>query len=378
MSREIPQGRLQALDILRGMAIAGMILVNTPGDWGNVFSPLLHADWHGWTPTDLVFPFFLFCVGMAIPLSLGKRMEQGGAIDSSIYRHTYKRTAIIFALGLALNWFPFYTVDWSSARIPGVLQRIAIVYLLAVLSFLHLEKRGRAWLTVGLLGGYWALMKLVPAPGFGAGDLSPAGNLAAWVDTLVFGDHVLESAQGPGDPEGLLSTVPAIATALLGIFAGEWMRSSRPPRQKLAGLCTSGVAGIVLGLAMGEWFPINKKLWTSSYVLLTAGLALALLAGIYWLVDMRKQGGWAKAFNILGMNSIAAYVGSGLLARLLYLIHWTGGDGSTVTLKGWLYGTLFEPFLPPQWASLAWALVNVGLWIGIAIWMYRRRLFIKI
>ena len=184
------KGRMVSLDVLRGATIAGMLLVNNAGDWGRTFAPLLHAEWDGWTPTDLVFPFFLFMVGVAIPLSFASRLERSGGDRQPLYRQIVRRTAIIFALGLFLSWFPFLGIDWSSARIPGVLQRIAVVYFFASLAYLHLSTRGRWWLAGGLLMGYWLVMELVPVPGFGAGDLSPEGNLAGLVDRLVLGAHV--------------------------------------------------------------------------------------------------------------------------------------------------------------------------------------------
>jgi predicted acyltransferase len=359
-----------------------MILVNNPGDWSRTFGPLLHADWHGWTATDLVFPFFLFVMGVAMPFAFKRRLESPGG-SQGLFRKVARRTLLLFALGLFSGWFPFVGFDWATARIPGVLQRIAVVYLFASLAYLHLRVRARVWLTSGLLAGYWILMKLVPVPGFGAGDLSPAGNLASWIDNLVLGSHVWLHAPGDGDPEGILSTIPAVATALIGVFIGEFLASRRSSQEKLRGLMITGVAGILLGLLTGQWFPINKNLWTSSYVLFTAGMALALLAIIYYVVDIKGHDGWAAPFRIFGMNSIAAYVGSGLLARILLNIKWAdpdgaGLEGATVTLQKWLYRSFVEPVFPDYWASFAWAMANVLLWLAIMGVLYRRRIFIKI
>lgn len=377
-AHELPRGRLLSLDVLRGATIAGMILVNNAGDWSKTFPPLLHAEWHGWTPTDLVFPFFLFVMGVAIPLALGKRIETANGDLAPLYRQILRRTALLFGLGLLLNWFPLFGIDWSTARIPGVLQRIALVYLCASVAFVHLGRRSRAGVTLALLGGYWLAMKLIPVPGHGAGDLSPEGNLASWIDAVVLGQHTWASAPGPGDPEGLLSTIPAIATALLGVFTGELLRSSRRPPRKLSSMLAAGVVGTLGGWGLAGWLPINKNLWTSTYAVFTAGLALLLFAGIYWLVDMRGYHRWAWPFTVFGMNSIAAYVGSGLLARLLHLIRVSDSDGGMVPLGRWLYQGWVERLFPDYWASLAWAVAHVLVWLAIMGWLYRRRIFIKI
>ena len=373
-----PKTRMLSLDVLRGATIAGMILVNNAGDWGRTFGPLLHAEWDGWTPTDLVFPFFLFMVGVAIPLAFANRLEKTGGDLGPLYRQIARRTAILFALGLFLTWFPFLGVDWSSARIPGVLQRIALVYLVASLAYLHLGTRARWWLASGLLMGYWLAMELVPVPGFGAGDLSPEGNLAGLVDRLVLGAHVWRYAPGPADPEGILSTIPAVVTALAGIFTGEWLRTKREQNEKLIGLFVAGSLAAVAGAVFGWFFPINKNLWTSSYVVLTAGLALLTLAVISYFVDLKKRDGWAKPFVVFGTNSIAAYVLSGLIAKILYRVRWTGVDGSRISLKTWLYDHCFASWIPDYFASLAWASVHVLVVLAVMWWLYKRKIFIKI
>ena len=373
-----PTERLGSLDVFRGVTIAAMILVNNAGDWGKTYRPLLHAEWHGWTPTDLIFPFFLFAVGIAIPYAFAGRLARSGGDRGPLHRQILRRTAVLFALGLFLSWFPFYTLDWSIARIPGVLQRIALVYLVAALAWLHLGPRARAVLAVVLLAGYWLAMTLVPVPGHGAGDLSPDGNLAAWVDQRVLGQHTWRKAPGPGDPEGLLSTLPAIASALAGLFAGDWLRSARTQGEKLRGLLVAGGLATVAGLALAPWFPINKNLWTSTYVVFTTGLALLLLAAIYVLVDLKQWHGWARPFAIFGTNAIVAFFGSTLLAKIALLIKWTEPSGDTVSLQGWLYRHSFGAWLPDYVASLAWALTYVLIWLGLMTVLYRRRIFIKI
>jgi predicted acyltransferase len=365
--------------VFRGVTIAAMILVNDAGDWDKTYRPLLHAEWNGWTPTDLVFPFFLFAVGVAIPYAFAGRLARSGGDRGPLHRQIVRRTLLLFALGLFLNWFPFFSVTWSSARIPGVLQRIAIVYFFTALAWLHLKPWQRASLFLALLVGYWLAMVLVPVPGHGAGDLSPDGNLAAWIDHLLLGHHTWRKAPGPGDPEGILSTVPAIATALFGLEIGEWLRSPRtPPRRKPLAFLSVGVGYMFIGHDLARWFPINKNLWTSSYVLFTAGAALALLGAVYYAVDIKRWDRWARPFTVFGTNAIFAFFGSTLMAKIMYLIRWPAGAGETVMLQTWLYRRLFDSWLPDYVASLAWALMFVAIWWGLTAILYRRRIFLKI
>ncbi|MFN2596032.1 MAG: acyltransferase family protein, partial [Pyrinomonadaceae bacterium] len=288
-------GRMASLDVVRGLTIAGMILVNNPGTWDAIYSPLEHSKWDGLTPTDLVFPFFLFIVGVSITLSLARRAEGGGG-KRDLYVKIVRRAVIIFALGLALTAFPY---NDAAFRIPGVLQRIAVCYLFASVIFLNTRWRTQAAIAVALLLAYWAAMKLVPVPGFGAGMLdSKEGNLAAYVDRAVFGlNHIWKQAK-VYDPEGILSTVPAIATTLAGVLTGHFLRTRREPVEKVAAMFVAGVACVVAGWAWNFWFPVNKALWTSSYVLLTAGFALQMLALCYWLIDIKGYRGWAKPFLV--------------------------------------------------------------------------------
>jgi predicted acyltransferase len=259
-----------------------------------------------------------------------------------------------------------------------VLQRIALVYLAAALAWLHLKARGRAALAVGLLAAYWAVMELVPVPGFGAGDLSPEGNLAFWLDHQLLGAHTWRYAPGAGDPEGILSTLPAIVTALAGLFVGELLRTRRTAREKLGYLLVWGAALAAAGLALQPLFPINKNLWSPTYVLFTAGAALLALGATYWLVDLRGDTAWARPFEIFGTNAIAAYVGSGLLAKLLLAVRWGEGAGGSVTLWSWLYGHLCAAYLPDYIASLAWALTHVAIWLAVMAALDRRGLHFRI
>jgi predicted acyltransferase len=365
----LPQGRLTSLDAFRGLTIAGMILVNNPGSWGHVYPPLLHAEWHGWTPTDLVFPFFLFIVGVSVPFSFAKRLERGDS-RRALFLHILRRSAILFGLGIFMAAFPRF--DLLDVRIMGVLQRIGVVYLLAASAYLVFKPKGRTLLLLGLLLGYWALLTLVPVPGYGPGDLSPEGNLGAYLDRLILGDHLWREMW---DPEGLLSTLPAVGTTLLGIVAGEWIRSGPSQSRVVQGLFLGGVVGVGLGSMWGWVFPINKGIWTSSYVLFTAGAAALLLGLMYWIMEVREKRRWAKPLIIYGMNAIAVFVASGLLARVMGMVR--VGEGGP-SLKGWIYQTLFASWAGPLNGSLAFAVSYVLFWFGVLWILYWRRIFIKI
>lgn len=434
--------RLLSLDVFRGVTIAGMILVNNPGSWSTVYTPLLHADWHGSTPTDWVFPFFLFIMGVAVPLALGRRLAQGHA-PRQLMSKVFSRTLIIFGLGLFLAAFPYFgwrapqpfalktvhylllsgailaifgrgilqqkrfsderfvrrrrwlgyialgiiTVmvalgfgyyDLSSLRIPGVLQRIALVYFFCSLIYLYLPHKGQYILTAGVLLLYWGLMTLIPVPGYGTASLDPETNLGAWLDRLILGTDHLWSQSRTWDPEGLFSTLPAIGTGMLGIFAGIWLRADTGAYRKVNGLLVGGVALIVLGQVWGMAFPINKKIWTSSFVLYTGGLAFLFLGICYYLNDVLKWKTWSKPFAIFGVNALFVYVLSGLVAKLLYLIKLPQAGEESISLQSWLYQSVYLQALDGKAASLAWALSFVLL-MFIPCWiLYRRRIFIKV
>jgi predicted acyltransferase len=365
-------GRLASLDVFRGITIAGMILVNNPGSWEAIRPPLAHAEWHGWTPTDLVFPFFLFIVGVSITLALSRRAESAGP-RRALYLKIARRAAVIFALGLVLAGFPFY--DLSTIRVPGVLQRIAVCYLVASVVFLNTRWRAQGLIAAALLVVYWALMVLTPVPGYGAGDLSVEGNLAAYLDRALLGRHTWKPLY---DPEGILSTLPAVATTLLGVLAGHWLRARRAETEKVAGLFVAGAFAVVAGWAWGHWFPVNKALWTSSYVLLTAGLALQLLAVCFWLVDIKGYRRWAKPFLVFGTNALAVYFLAELFARAVSLVTFARAGGGRIDLQTLVYEKLFASWAAPVNASLMYAVCVVLLWLGVAAVLYRKRIFIKV
>jgi len=355
--------------VFRGLTVAAMVVVNNPGDWGTVYWPLLHAEWHGWTPTDLIFPFFLFIVGVSLALS-----SRGTTVAGIV-----KRGAIIWGLGLFLAGFPFFNL--GTVRIPGVLARIAWCYVAAALvarAVAHRRDRGRLVLSVALLllAGYFLLLTVVPFPGGVAGDLTPAGNIAAWFDRTVFGRHVWRG--GAFDPEGLASTVPAIGTTLLGVLAGWLTKSAVSPRATVRGLLAWGLAGVVAGLVVAVWLPINKSLWTSSYALFTGGLASAVLAVCYWLLDARPAEHWravTEPFVALGRNAILLFVLSGLIAKTLIYLKW---PNPSMSLGGWIYASAFQPFAPPQVASLSFAIANLLLLYALLAVLHRRRIYLTV
>ena len=383
MSSPTQQGRLLSLDAFRGATIAGMILVNNPGTWGDIYPQLRHAAWHGWTFTDFIFPFFLWIVGVAMTLSFAKRVQQG-ADKKHLLLHVVRRAAIIFGLGLFLNGFPFgllfgHNFSWEHIRIPGVLQRIAVCYLIASTIFMYSDIRGQiAWI-VGLLASYWLMITLIPVPGYGAGILEPLGSLAWYVDSHLLASHTWAGAPVPGfDPEGILSTIPAIATTLLGVLTGHWLRTDRSREEKTAWMFVAGNFLLLLGAVLDMWMPINKGLWTSSYVVFMCGWALVCLAMFYWLIDVKGYTKWATPFVIYGMNAITVFVLSGLVAKSMGLIRWTQADGTVISLQRYLYTTLFAPLAGPLNASLLWAICFITVMFGVVWFMWKRKWFLKV
>ena len=372
--------RLISLDIFRGATIAAMILVNNAGNWSAVYWPLEHAAWNGWTPTDLIFPFFLFIVGISIHLSFTARRERG-ASRADLMKHAAWRALIIYVIGFFLAAFPDFNMH--TVRFAGVLARIAVVYLIASAIVLYLGKKAWAAITAGLLVGYWLLMTRVP--GF---DLTMDGNLAAWLDKKVMYEHLWVSHRF--DPEGILSTLPAIATCLLGVFCGVWIKArdkAQGARDKAVGMLVAGVAGLALGKLWGLAFPINKNLWTSSYVLFTAGFALVVLGILCFAVerDDPAEGSrghtqipwWGRPFVWYGSNAIVVYALSSFAGVMSVRFH-TTWNGQRVMWKTMLYERFFAPLASPYHASLLWAFAYVLTFLVLAWIMYRKAIFIKI
>jgi predicted acyltransferase len=369
--------RLSALDAFRGITIAGMLLVNNPGTWSAIYPPLEHAPWHGWTPTDLIFPFFVFIVGITTHLSLATRERQGVA-SSAIRARILRRGALIILLGLLLQAFPYFPLTRiTELRFPGVLQRIGVCYLAAALLSRGRSNRAVAVMVAVLLLGYWALQALIAPPGVASPTLDvPDQTLSAWLDRTVFGSHLWQESK-TWDPEGILSTLPAIGTCLLGVLAGRWLATAAALATRLNGLFAMGALGMVAGLVWNWFFPINKNLWTSSYVLFTAGMACVAIATCAWLIDVRGEKKWAAPFITFGLNPITAFVGSGAMARVLGLIHLSPG-GESLSLQQWLYRTGFASWLAPRNASLAYALAFVLVWYGILRLLERRGIIMRV
>lgn len=389
--------RLLSLDVFRGITVAGMLLVNNPGTWSAIYPPLEHAEWNGWTPTDLIFPFFLFIVGITTHLSLQAR-RQRGASDSDLVKGIIRRGLIIYLLGFLMAAFPFYqwgTIEglanpsvWDRivyraehVRIMGVLARIGIVYIFAALLTLRTTLKQQVIILATLLYGYWFAVTLIPIPGHDIGALllnNPAQTLEGYVDRWILTPNHIWSGSVTYDPEGILSTIPAVGTAMLGVMAGRWIQQPRPLIERIAGLFAGGCLGMVAGLVWNWSFPINKNLWTSSYVVFTAGMACVSLATIMWLIDENDVRWWTKPFVIYGMNPIVAFVGSGVLARLIYTLWKVQYNGQATPMETVIYKTVFEPFMEPRNASLAMAFATVLFWFGILAVLHRRKIFLKV
>jgi predicted acyltransferase len=373
--------RLYSLDVFRGITVAAMILVNNPGSWSSVYSPLLHAPWNGCTPTDLIFPFFLFIVGVSIHFAY--KDKSPGGLSQKVFLKVLKRSAIIFSLGLFLAWFTlpignmFTAERFASLRIPGVLPRIAVVFFFCSLIYLKTNWLAQIRIASLLLVAYYLLMTLVPVPDFGPPNLEPGTNLAAWSDRLLLEGH-LWSQSKTWDPEGVLSTLPAIATGLLGMLVGKLFTELKEPREKTVWLFFIGSVLIVGGLAWGLVFPINKALWTSSYVLYTAGIAMQFLGGLYWLIDVQGIKKWSTPFIYYGVNAIFVFVASGLLAKILTRIKLNGADGNEISLWSAIYENAFASWLSPKNASLFFAISLILLFLVLLRWMYKRKIILKV
>jgi predicted acyltransferase len=421
--RHVMPTRLLSLDVFRGLTIAGMLLVNDPGSWDAIYRPFAHAEWNGWTPADLIFPFFLFIVGITTHLSLTTRRARG-ADDTTLLRQILRRGGVIVLLGLAFSAFPYFPLTRiTHMRIPGVLQRIGVAYICSALLTFHTTVKQQVAIIVAILFGYWFALTLIPVPGHGLGALTltiPSATLAAWVDRLLLDGHLwIQSVTW--DPEGVFSTIPAIATTMLGALTGRWLFSESPmpgsqtadgsrmalaerceavapteppsthqPRSahpdpaltllatRLNALFTLGALGMMLGLMWNWSFPINKNLWTSSYVVFTAGTTCVTLAACIWIIDIQKITWWTRPFVIFGTNPIVAFVGSEVVARSIYSLINVPLHGKSVPLQTAIYETAFASWLSPKDASLLFAGCMALLWLGILTFLYRKKIFLKV
>lgn len=375
--------RLLSLDFFRGLTVAAMILVNNPGSWEHIYPPLAHAEWHGCTPTDLVFPFFLFIVGVSIAYAMGSKREDKSTHGKTILK-ALKRALTLFLLGFILAFFPRNFSDFNfiealkTVRIPGVLQRISVVFLISSILFLKLNDKRLFQTIVIFLFGYWALMTFVPVPGVGEANLGKETNLGAWLDrTILTEAHLWKSAK-TWDPEGILSTLPAIGTCLIGVLVGVYLKKKTiEPATKIAWLFSSGTLLFIGGLLWDLQFPINKSLWTSSYVLYTGGLATIILSLSYWLIDINQYNRFTKPFVVYGVNAITVFFLSGLMPRLVNMIK-IDFNGEQTGALSYVYKAWFAPNFEPINASLAYAVAFVLFWYIILWVMYKRSIIIKV
>jgi len=360
--------RVESVDMLRGFTIVAMILVNNPGDWGNVYPPLLHAEWHGLTPTDLIFPFFLFIVGISIHLAYKSKTA-----TRSVYKKIVIRSLKLFALGFFLAWFlpyfPFFR-DLEVVRIPGVLQRIGVVFLVSAMLYMHCNWKMLLGIMLIILIGYWVLLGFVPLPD---GTLPSfdrvSNNWAMYIDLNILGEHMWKDDY---DPEGLMSTLPAVATCISGILIG--MLISQKTSNKMQKLVMVAVMLLGSGYIWSLWFPLNKALWTSSYVLVTSGWATLILAIIYYIQDVKRIK-FGKIFKYAGMNAITIFFLSGFIAKTFYLTR----VGEDQRIHSWLYTTFFEhDFLSNKMSSLLYALIVVGFYLWLSYFMFKKKIFIKV
>lgn len=426
--------RIISLDVLRGITIMMMILVNNPGSWGNIFAPLEHAEWNGCTPTDLVFPFFIFILGAAIPLAIVNKV-----LNQQTFLKILTRSLRIISLGLFLGFYgkieifdlagyplliskliitgivayvllgnfeqkiKLYLVlilffifmflafsgieAYKEVRIPGVLQRIGIVYFFASLVYLKTEIKGQIITVALLLLGYWAIMTLIPVPGFGPANLDKGTNLAGWIDNLLLENHLWASSK-TWDPEGILSTIPAIANGIVGLLIGQLLNSSVAKNDKVLKMFGLGLALVILGLIWNEFFPMNKSLWTSSFVLYTAGFATLFLGAFYYVIDIKGYKNWTTPILFWGVNPMIVFFLSGILPRVLSSIkvanpaYVTGNleeIPEQIGLQEYLNKFCIVPYFDdPKVASLMWALLNVAFWSLVLWYFYKKKLFFKV
>lgn len=374
--------RLASLDAFRGFTIAAMVLVNNPGDWSHLYSQLAHAHWHGWTFTDWIFPFFLFIGGVSMSLSLG-RLAAAGADKPTLLRKLALRALIIFLIGFALNLIPAF--DFARVRIPGVLQRIALCTMLAAPIVLYFNWRQQLGWIVGLLALYSALMLWLPVPGIGAGVLEPGKDAGAYLDRMLLDGHMWAQSK-TWDPEGLLSTLPALCSQLFGVLAGRWLLSARPRAEQTVWLLLAGLALLWIGAMLDVvLMPINKSLWTPSFCLFMTGWALLVFASFYWLLDANPSAAlrasaarWSQPLLIYGMNALFIFALSGMLAKMLGLIRLTGADGTKVSLGNMLYAPLRGLGVSPVNSSLLYAVLFNAAMFAVAWFMWRKKWYVKV
>lgn len=362
--------RLISLDAFRGFTIAGMVIVNNQLSEEHGYKPLLHSAWNGVTPTDLVFPFFLFIMGVSVTLAFTKHLAQGSG-SGELLRKAFIRALIIFGLGIFLALFPRF--DFAHLRIAGVLQRIAVVYLACALIYMYTNWRQQVYIGAGLLLGYWLVMVLVPIPGLGSGHLEPGQNVAAWIDSYLLPGRMY---RGTWDPEGILSTFPSIATGVTGMLCGKIITDVAHNERTVIWLFVAGFASYLVGTFWGWFFPLNKHIWTSSYVLFTSGLAAMAFAGFFWFIDVLDRKRWAKFGIIYGSNAITIYTLAGILPDFTGWNFGTHDEPATVSYG--FYHALVNVGWDPGFVSLVWSVVFCLVCFIPAWVLYKRKIFIKV
>jgi predicted acyltransferase len=374
-----PAERLMCLDIFRGLMVAGMILVDNPGSDEKAYWAIKHAEWNGWTTADFIFPAFLFLVGVSIVFAFAARLRRGES-RGQILLHAFKRSLILIAVGLFVNASPIIGVDLHAWRLEGVTQRIAVCYFVAAILVLWSDFRGQLIAIVVCLVGYWALLRFAPVPGLGVPGrdipfMDPDKNIAAWFDRKLFMGHLFD---GTRDPEGIISTIPAIATTLIGVLTGYWLRSNRTRGTIAMRMVLFGILGLVAGEVWNVWFPINKNLWTSSFVLFTGGFSLVFLAFLYWILEIKRwRRAWTMPILVFGMNAIAGFVADSLVYGPGYSFTVKVADGTAVAWHDAAQARLMSFGANAANASLLYSLAAL-LFCWILLWLlWRKKIFLE-
>jgi predicted acyltransferase len=364
-----------AIDVVRGLAIVGMVLVNHEPPTDSIYPPLVHSLWNGWTVADTIFPLFLFLVGVSIALAMKRPGGEGGAPERGAYWKIGRRSFLLFAIGVALVNFPYY--ELYKLKLTGVLTHIALCYMVVALIHLHTTWRTQLALIPAIWLVHWALLGFLEVPGFGPGVLTPEGNASRYVDQLLLGSHS-NSLQIETDIDGVLVTLSSITTTMIGLLTGKWIKNARDVSTKIAGMFTAGFALFVLGNVWDLALPINKLIWTGSFVALAAGISLQLLAAGYWIMEFWGFRYWARPLQIAGVNALTFYVFAGAVQRVLVYGRVYGEDGAAIRLRYLIYERLFSPWVSSELGALAYALVYLFFCFAFIVLLYKKNIFIKL
>jgi predicted acyltransferase len=372
--------RLMCLDVFRGLAVAGMIIVDNPGSDDKAYWAIKHAEWNGWSPADFIFPSFLFLVGVSMVFSFSARLRRGET-RPQILLHAFKRSLILIAIGLFVNASPIIGLDLHTWRFEGVTQRIALCYFAAAILVLWSNRRGQLIALAALLLGYWAILRFVPVPGLGVPGrdipfMDPDRSIVAWLDRKLFMGHLYD---GTRDPEGIISSIGGIATTLIGVLTGWWLRSERSRTTIAIRMLLFGILGLIAGEVWNVWFPINKHLWTSSFVLFSGGFSLMFLALLYWILEIKQwRGAWTMPILVFGMNAIAGFVADSLVYGPGYSFNVKGANGTVLSWHDAAQAHLESLGASPANASLVYSLAAV-LFCWVLLWLlWRKKIFLKV